>query len=374
MSRAPLTALCCFCLVLLLPVTATEQWCKNPESFKWLTGELQKRINALNENLLPSMVKYDVFTGVNIAELTDRCFIIITAQQLNNTILRLMSYFGTNSNNHQQTKGVVDYLTQIYTQCSDESSHQCLKPDTKIVTACRSDLFAYFRAVLDHYIIIFGKCESEGRSTEDSFLNFIKASTISVSSDCCLVDLHSGSAPDDVYGSTSAQPLYNTRALPPSSYSTHAAQTVTGNEPSFTAGVTSTGSSVVTQDSSRSAVTNGSALLGTVDGSLTQREFSNRGTMRDTRSTASSAAPRSLTVCAPVVEAGTASSREDKHHIQCQTYLYLLIGILIVLFLVLLVAGLKYYSTRRRMKGWYCREDIHINSEVDSRSFLETQI
>ncbi|GCB72743.1 hypothetical protein scyTo_0002159 [Scyliorhinus torazame] len=181
-------ALCCLCLVFLLPVAAAGKWCNNPDNFKWLRGKLQDEIDKLDDNLLPSMVKYSIFKDVNTAGLTYPCFIVVTAEQLNNTLLLLMSHFRANSYTYEQTQRVVKVLTNLYRECSDESSHRCVKPSTKAVTACRSDLFAYFRAVLNHYEYIFDQCHSVKETSKQSegYCFFLEASNISVSSNCCL--------------------------------------------------------------------------------------------------------------------------------------------------------------------------------------------
>ncbi|GCC34339.1 hypothetical protein chiPu_0012812 [Chiloscyllium punctatum] len=114
-------ALCCLSLLVFLPVIATEKWCNSPDDFKWLTEQIQIKINNLNDNLLPSMIKYNTFTNVKTAVLTDRCFIIVTAEQLNNSLQLLMSHFKTNSSNYNLTQQVVTFLNILHTHCSDET-------------------------------------------------------------------------------------------------------------------------------------------------------------------------------------------------------------------------------------------------------------
>ncbi|XP_067863724.1 uncharacterized protein [Heptranchias perlo] len=330
------------------------------------------------------MVKYEIFTNVNTAKVTEPCFIIITYQQLNNTAWRLMSKLGANSSNKIQIQKVVDYLSKI-DNCCDKSSHRCLKPDTKIVTTCSNELFAYFQAVLDHYKYIFDHCTNklENETTEHlkGYLNLLKDSSTSVSSNYCLTDLHSGSHSDNFRTNSSTQTSYNASTPHPSSSLMPPAQTVMGYDLSSNVGVTSTVASVVTEDNIGNGATNKSALFGSVstddphhsDGNLTQTEFSNSGTVPNTPSTSSSAASHSQIVSAPIVEAGTANPYEDKWHTNSQNYLYPFIGTLGVL--VLVVCATLFYGSKMRVKKQRYRRDVHRDSEVDiSKSFLESEV
>ncbi|XP_041051440.1 uncharacterized protein LOC121282075 [Carcharodon carcharias] len=353
-------ALCCLCLALLLPVAATGKWCNNPNNFKWLTEELQDEINNLNDNLLPSMVKYSIFTNVNSAELTDHCFIVITSKQLNNTLLLLMSHFRENSYTYNQTQLMVKYLAKLYKDCSDESSlHQCLKPATKVVTACRSDLFAYFQAILNHYKYIFDQCNLTKQPTEQSegYRFFLEASNITGSSNCSLIDLHSGSYSNNSYTNSSTQPSYNVR-------------TVVGNTFTSKAEARSTVTSVVTKDNSVHTATNKNASVGirptngppyTV-GNSKQTEVNNSGTVPDTLSAPSSAASPSQTVSEPTGAEGTASPHQDKQHMNSQLYLCLFIGTLVALVLALCAIVHLYFKLKRLQQG-YGRAEMQDHDE-----------
>ncbi|XP_067913497.1 serine-rich adhesin for platelets-like [Heterodontus francisci] len=376
-------ALCCLCLVFLLPVIATEKWCNNPDNFKWLTEKLQEEINNLNDNLLPSMVKYNVFTDVNSAELTDRCFIIVTAQQLNNTLLLLMSHFKTSSSNYFQAQTVVNDLNKLYNACSDENSHRCLKPDTKVVTACKSDLFAYFQAVLNQYKYIFDQCKSKKQSTEQSedYLFFLKASNTSISSNCCLIDLHNESQSSNFYTSASTHPSYKVSTPQPFCSLMSPVQTVMDYKLTSNAGVGSTATSVGTGDNNTSAATNKSALFESIstdgphhsDGNLTQTEVSKSGTVPDILSASSSAPSHSQTVSTSTGATGAASPHEDKQHMNSQKYLYPFIGTLIALALVL-CATIYLYSRLRNLQKRYWREVFRAPDTEASGSFLLTEV
>ncbi|XP_078402494.1 uncharacterized protein LOC144683399 [Cetorhinus maximus] len=364
-------ALCCLCLALLLPVAATGRWCNYPDNFKWLTEKLQDEINNLNDNLLPSMVKYSIFTNVNSAELTDRCFIIITSKQLNNTLLLLMSHFRANSYTYNQTQLVVKDLANLYKECSGESSHhQCLKPATKVVTACRSDLFAYFQAILNHYKYIFHQCNSIKQPAEQSegYRFLLEASNISGSSNCSLIDLHSGSYSSNSYTTSSTQSSYNV-------------QTVVGNTLTPKAEARSTVTSVVTKDNSAHTATNKNASVGSrptngphhTDGNSMQTEVNNSGTVPDTLSAPSSAASPSQTVNEPTGAEETASPHQGKQHMNSQLYLYLFIGTLVALVLALCAIMHLHFKLKRLQQG-YGRAEMQDHDENTRESSCLTEV
>ncbi|XP_078098242.1 uncharacterized protein LOC144511788 isoform X2 [Mustelus asterias] len=376
-------ALCCLCLVLLLPVASAGRWCNNPDHFRWLTGVLQDGINNLSDNLLPSMVKYNIFTDVNTAELTDHCFIVLTAEQLNNTLLLLMSHFGTSSYTYNQTQRVMDNLTRLHMNCYNERLQQCLRPTTKVVTACRSDLFAYFQAVLNRYLYIFRLCDSVKRTTEQSAGDhfFLKASNISVSSNCCLVDLGNGSHSNNSYSNSSTQPSSNVSTPQPFCSLISPVQTIMDYKLISNTGARSTVTSVGTEDNNVNAVTNKSALVRSMstedprqsDGNFTQTEASNSETVPDILSTSSSVASPSQTISKPSEVAGTSSSRQNKEHMNSQIYLYLFIGTSVALVLAC-CALIHSYFKLRRLQQMYWREALKVYAGADREHFLLREV
>ncbi|XP_048467966.1 uncharacterized protein LOC109922628 isoform X1 [Rhincodon typus] len=380
-SLCKLQALCCLCLLLFLPVTATEKWCNIYDNVKWLTGELQIEINNLNDNLLPSMIKYNTFTNVKAAALTDRCFIIVTAEQLNNTLQLLMSHFMTNSSNYNLTQRVVNYLERIYKDSSDESSHQCLMPDTKVVTGCKSDLFAYFHAVLDHYIYIFDQCKSVKQATEQSegYLSFLKASNIAVASNCCLIDLHNGSSSSYFYRNSPTKPLYNASTPEPFCSLMSPVQSVTRYKliPSIEA--TSAVTSVVTEDESANTVTKKDTLFGsTTDDphhssvNLMQAEANNGGSTVPNMLPASiSATSPSQTIRGSTGKAGTVNPLEQ--HPNSHIFQYLFIGTAVALVLALAALVHSHFKIKRLKQGFW-NEVFRVRNSAASESFLVTEV
>ncbi|XP_038676641.1 uncharacterized protein LOC119978827 [Scyliorhinus canicula] len=360
-------ALCCLCLVFLLPVAAAGKWCNNPDNFKWLRGELQDEIDKLDDNLLPSMVKYSIFKDVNTAGLTDPCFIVVTAEQLNNTLLLLMSHFRANSYTYNQTQRVVKVLTHLYRQCSDENSHRCVKPATKVVTACRSDLFAYFKAVLNHYEYIFDQCNSVKQTSKQSegYCFFLEASNISVSSNCCLVDLHKGWH-SSISSTDSSRPS-SSRVSTPQPFCSLMSPVTTVMD------VTSPMTNVVTEDNKSALVKSMSTdAPHTSDGNLIQSTASTSGTLPCVLSASGTATSPSQTVSEPNGVAGTVSSHKDDKHMNSQTYLYLFIGTLVML--VLVICALIHSSCKlRRLQQRYWSEVLRAH-EPDERGQMLTDV
>ncbi|XP_043572349.1 uncharacterized protein LOC122563059 isoform X2 [Chiloscyllium plagiosum] len=380
-SLCKLQALCCLSLLVFLPVIATDKWCNSPDDFKWLTEQLQIKINNLNDNLLPSMIKYNTFTNMKTAVLTDRCFIIVTAEQLNNSLQLLMSHFKTNSSNYHLTQQVVTFLNILHTHCSDENSHQCSKPDTKVVTGCKSDLFAYFHAILNHYIYIFDQCNPVKQATEQSegYLSLLKASEISIASNCCLIDLHNGSHSSYLYRDSPTKPLYNVSTPEPFCSLMSPIQSVTGYKLIPSTEATSAVTNVLTED--KSTVTKKDPLFGsTTDdphnstGNLMQTEVNNGGsTVPNMQPASISAASPSQTLSKPTGAAGKAGLHEDKQHTNTHLFQYLFIGTAVALVLTLSALVHSHFKIRR-LKQRLWNKDLEDHDTETSKSFLTTEI
>ncbi|XP_032898769.1 uncharacterized protein LOC116986995 isoform X2 [Amblyraja radiata] len=238
-ARCKCKALCILCLVLLLPLatplTTTSSLCELLEPSKELTVRLQRWIKKLNDNLLPSIVQYDFLTDTEAKNLTDCCFIDITAQQLINAFDHLRQYFRENATNYHVVNNITTWLTSIRNvyQCANET---CRKTKPRIVTGCTRDLFAYSEAYVSHYGTIIDRCEKQ--HTNDS--SFPRDLNTSLELNSCGVFPNGVAATDSFAAKVCSQYLPATSRPPPLTAPAAPRRTTTTNELGTAAEVTAT--------------------------------------------------------------------------------------------------------------------------------------
>ncbi|XP_078277133.1 uncharacterized protein LOC144605578 [Rhinoraja longicauda] len=191
-TRCKRKALCILYLVLLLPLATPQPWCNFRDNLKRGTTHVRRLIEQLNDNLLLSFVQYEVLTDSDAKNLTDCCFIDVTARQLSTAFEHLLEYFRKNTTNYNVTKNIITWLNGIRVDSiyNDKCAAECMKPIPRIVNGCTSGLFSYSKAYIAHYDSIFDRCQKQ----HSKDFSFPRDLSTSVELNSCLTVLHSNTA------------------------------------------------------------------------------------------------------------------------------------------------------------------------------------
>ncbi|XP_055510899.1 uncharacterized protein LOC129708877 [Leucoraja erinacea] len=238
-ARCKRKALCILCLVLLLPLatpqTTTTPLCDYAKTLKMLTAKLHSWIKDLNDNLLPSIVQYEVLIDADAEKLQGECcFINITAQQLINAFNSLLKHFGKNATNYHAVNNISTWLTKLRNDF--ECTKPCMKQKPRIVTGCTSGLFAHSEACVSHYDSIIDRCGNQ--HTNDS--SFPRDLNISLMLNSCRVVLHGDEATDSFAAEVCSQYLPAPSRPPPLTSPAAPRRTTMTNELGSAAEVTAT--------------------------------------------------------------------------------------------------------------------------------------
>ncbi|XP_051890985.1 uncharacterized protein LOC127580988 [Pristis pectinata] len=218
-------ALCLLCLVLLLPVNASDSWRAYSENAKAAIQRCREMIDLLNDNLLPSMVQYEVLTDIDAKNLNNCCFISITTQQLSNTFDHLLSNFQNDSNNYKYTKQITKWLSAIYSgdDAIVKCPGPCSMPTPRIVTGCTTDLFAYIKAIMLQYEYLLDQNDSQVQASND--LSFLRNHSTFPDLNSCVTNLHNGSSSNNFFTNLCSQYSPGTSPPQPSSSTVPPTQT-----------------------------------------------------------------------------------------------------------------------------------------------------
>ncbi|XP_069798170.1 uncharacterized protein [Narcine bancroftii] len=339
-------ALCFLCLVLLLPVTTPESWCNYRENLKVMTKKFQEMIDHLKDNLLPSVVQYEVLTNTDAEKLNDWCFINITAHLLNNSFNRLLNNFGRNTSNYNVVKNLSIWLSNI---CSDpenlvQCSHQCWMPMPKIVIGCTNNMFSYMESIFDNYFYIFDRCESQGQGSKDPITQRNLSTSTELNS--CLTNLHNGSPSNHFFTTVCSQTWPRTCPPQPSSSLVPPTLTVTDNKLRSHTEVTATPVIELTDGKRGGPIINhtmSTADLHHHNVTLSQPASSNGGLTPEAHISAASQSQ-------PIIKAGRTNPYEDGN--SSRSTILPLIGITALVLLIIIAIG-WIYIWKRRVKGMH---------------------